>query len=99
LYPEYVKKHISLIIKISRRAPVACNPSYSGDKDKDDCSSRPAWANSSQDPISKIAITKKGWCGALCFLCSNTPQHQKKKKKKKKKPKSQIPQFKSGQKV
>jgi hypothetical protein len=37
----------------------ACNPSYSGGTDQEDCSSKPAWANSSQDPISKIP-NKKG---------------------------------------
>jgi hypothetical protein len=37
----------------------ACNPSYSGGRDQEDCSLKPAWANSSRDPISKIPITKK----------------------------------------
>jgi hypothetical protein len=31
----------------------ACNPSYSGGRDQEARSSKPAWANSSQDPISK----------------------------------------------
>jgi hypothetical protein len=37
-------------------APVAhtCNPSYSGGRDQDDYSSKPAQANISRDPISKI---------------------------------------------
>jgi hypothetical protein len=41
-------------------APVAhtCNPRYSGGRDKEDQGLKPAWANSSQDPISKIPITK-----------------------------------------
>jgi hypothetical protein len=45
-------------------APVAhtCNPSYSGGRDKEDHGSKPARANSSRDPISKIRNTKKG-CG------------------------------------
>jgi hypothetical protein len=30
----------------------ACNPSYSGDRDKEDCNSRSALAKSLQDPIS-----------------------------------------------
>jgi hypothetical protein len=39
----------------------ACNPSYSGDRDQEDCSLKPAWANSSQDLISKTPFTKNGW--------------------------------------
>jgi hypothetical protein len=31
----------------------ACNPSYSGGRNQEDHSWKPAWANSSQDPISK----------------------------------------------
>jgi hypothetical protein len=36
-------------------APVAhaCNPSYSGGRDQEDGGLKPAWANSSRDPISK----------------------------------------------
>jgi hypothetical protein len=30
-----------------------CNPSYSGDRDQEDHGSKPYWANSLQDPISK----------------------------------------------
>jgi hypothetical protein len=37
----------------------ACNPSYSGGKDQEDLICKPAWANSSWDPISKNTITKK----------------------------------------
>jgi hypothetical protein len=36
----------------------ACNPSYSGGRDQDG-GSRPAWANSSRDPISRNTFTKK----------------------------------------
>jgi hypothetical protein len=45
----------------SSLVPVAhsCNPSCSGGRDQEDCGSKPAWANSSQDPISKIPITKR----------------------------------------
>jgi hypothetical protein len=39
----------------------ACNPSYSGGRDQEDLSSKPAWANSSQDPILTKPITKKAW--------------------------------------
>jgi hypothetical protein len=31
----------------------ACNPSYSGDRDQQDHGLKPAWTNSSRDPISK----------------------------------------------
>jgi hypothetical protein len=37
------------------------NPSYSGSRDQEDHLLKPAWANSLQDPISKIPNTKKGW--------------------------------------
>jgi hypothetical protein len=39
----------------------ACNPSYSGGRNQEDCGLKPAQANSSQDPVSKKPITKKGW--------------------------------------
>jgi hypothetical protein len=32
-----------------------------GGRDQEDHSSKSAWANSSQDPISKIPNTKQGW--------------------------------------
>jgi hypothetical protein len=37
----------------------ACNPSYSGGRDQEGCSFKPAWANSLRNPISKTPITKK----------------------------------------
>jgi hypothetical protein len=45
------------------KSPVAhaYNPSYSGGRDQEDHSLKPAQANSSQDPISKKPNTKKGW--------------------------------------
>jgi hypothetical protein len=42
----YLKSHI-------------CNPSYSGDRDQKDHSLRPAWANSSRDPILKKTSQKR----------------------------------------
>jgi hypothetical protein len=39
----------------------SCNPSYSGGRDKEDGGSKPAQANSPEDPILKISNTKKGW--------------------------------------
>jgi hypothetical protein len=49
--------------KTKRQVPVAhaCNSSYSRGKDQEDQVSKPAWANSSRDPIWKIPVTKKGW--------------------------------------
>jgi hypothetical protein len=42
-------------------APVAhvCIPSYSGGRDQEDHGSKPPWANSSWDPISKIPNTER----------------------------------------
>jgi hypothetical protein len=45
----------------------ACNPNYSGGRDQEDHILKPARANSSQDPISKILNPKKGWwSGSRC---------------------------------
>jgi hypothetical protein len=42
----------------------ACNPSYSGGRDD---GAKPAWANSSWDPIFKKPITKKDcWSSSRC---------------------------------
>jgi hypothetical protein len=41
-----------------------CNPSHSGGRDQEDCSSKLTWANSSQDPISKKTHHKK-WAGRV----------------------------------
>jgi hypothetical protein len=38
----------------------ACNPSYSGDRYKEDHSSKPTYANSSTGPYLKKALHKKG---------------------------------------
>jgi hypothetical protein len=66
-----------------------CNPSYSGGRDQEDHSSKPAWTNSSQDPILKIFDTKKGWCMAQVVeslpskddTLISSPSTTKKKKK------------------
>jgi hypothetical protein len=43
----------------------ACNPSCSGGRDQEDCSSKPAQANHSWHPISNIPNKKKGcWTGS-----------------------------------
>jgi hypothetical protein len=41
----------------------ACNPSYLGGREREDRGSRPAQANGSQDPISKI--TRAQWTGGV----------------------------------
>jgi hypothetical protein len=57
----------------------ACNPSYLGGREQEDCSLKPALANSSQDPISKNPSQK--WAGGVAQGVG--PKHHKKKKKKK----------------
>jgi hypothetical protein len=37
----------------------ACNSRYSGGRDQEDYGLKPAWANSSRDPVSKKPIIKK----------------------------------------
>jgi hypothetical protein len=60
----YGKNYTSLKKKIEECSQVlvahACNPSSSGGRDQENYGLKPAWANGSQDPISKISITKKG---------------------------------------
>jgi hypothetical protein len=56
----------------------AYSPSNSGSRDQEDHSLKPAKANSSQDPISKKPITKKGcWSGSRCRPQVQTPVLQK----------------------
>jgi hypothetical protein len=65
------------------QAPVTytCNPSYLGGRDQEDCSSKLAQANSSQDPISKIPNTKRA--GGVAQGVGPEFKHQCHKKKKK----------------
>jgi hypothetical protein len=53
----------------------AYNPSYLGGRDLEDCSLKPAWANSSQDFILKIPNTKKscGSSGKTAYLANVMP--------------------------
>jgi hypothetical protein len=61
LFPEEVTSEAGALVAH------ACNPSYSGGRDQEDHSSKPAQENSSQDPISKKPSTKKGWrSGSRC---------------------------------
>jgi hypothetical protein len=60
----------------------ACNPSYSGGRDR---GSKPAQANSSGDPVSKISNTKKGWQSGsrgIAEALSSNPNTTKTNKKK-----------------
>jgi hypothetical protein len=55
-------KTFYVLVKITRCwVPVAhaCNPSYSAGTDQEAHSSKPAWGNSSQDPISKKKLLTK----------------------------------------
>jgi hypothetical protein len=58
-----------------------CNSSYSGGRDQEDLSSKPAWANSSQDPISKNPSQKRGGGVAQGVVPEFKPQYHAKKKK------------------
>jgi hypothetical protein len=70
IYVNVTKKYtvqLKILIKIfikSRQVLVAhtCNLSYPGSRDQEDGGSKPTWANSSRDPISKRQPHhKKGW--------------------------------------
>jgi hypothetical protein len=56
----------------------ACNPTYPGGRDQEDHGLKPAWANSSWDPVSKIPNIKKGWwSGSKCRPWVQVPVLQK----------------------
>jgi hypothetical protein len=65
-----------------RQVPVAhtCNPSHSRDRDQEDCSSKPAQANSSRDPISKISNTERAGGVAQGVDPEFKPWYRRKKK-------------------
>jgi hypothetical protein len=81
---SYVQR--SKIKLLMRQVLVAhsCNPSYSGGRDQEDCSSKPAQGNSSWDPISKNLLTKN-WAGGVAQSESPefNPQYWKKEIKNK----------------
>jgi hypothetical protein len=59
------------------------NPNYSRGRDQEDCSSKPAWANSFWAPMKKTHH-KKGLVECLkVYALSSNPNTGKKKKKKK----------------
>jgi hypothetical protein len=61
----------------------ARNSSYSGGRDQEDHSLKPAWANSSGDPNFKIPNTKRAGGVAQSVGPEFKPQYCQKKKKKK----------------
>jgi hypothetical protein len=62
----------------------ACDPSYSGGSDQEDHLSKPDWANSSQDPISKNPSQKRAGGVAQGVGPEFKPQYFKRKKKQQK---------------
>jgi hypothetical protein len=62
-----------------------CNLSYSGGRDWEDCGWKPAWANSSRHPISKIPLQKSTGGMAQNLGSEFKPQYCKKQKNEKKK--------------
>jgi hypothetical protein len=57
-----------------------CNPSYSGGRDQEDCSSKPAWTNNSTRPYLKKPFTKIGLVGRLKVRAmSSSPSTTQKK--------------------
>jgi hypothetical protein len=56
-----------------------CNPNYSGGEDQEDCGSKPAQANSVQDPISKNPSQKKAGGVAQSEGPEFKPQYRKNK--------------------
>jgi hypothetical protein len=64
-----VLKHMYVEIKGKKKRECAlvvhaCNSSYSGGRDQENCSLKPAWAGSSQDPILKT-LSQKNWTGKV----------------------------------
>jgi hypothetical protein len=60
-----------------------CNPSYSGGRDQEDHSSKPAQANSSRDPISKKPSQRRAGGVVLGIDPEFKPQYYRKRKEKK----------------
>jgi hypothetical protein len=61
----------------------AYNPSYSGGRDQEDDGLKPAWANSSRDPILKNSIPKRAGGVAQGGGPEFKPQYHRKKGRKK----------------
>jgi hypothetical protein len=65
---------------LARRVAHACNPSYSGGRDQEDCDLKPAQANSLRDPILKNPLHKRASGVAQGVDHEFKPQDRKKKK-------------------
>jgi hypothetical protein len=68
IYPPVLIQYVLVMNKKIIRARSwahTCNPSCSGGRDEKDCGSKPAQANSSQDPISKTPFTHKKRAGRM----------------------------------
>jgi hypothetical protein len=61
----YVRAHLNIFLT-RHWGLMPVNPNYSGGRDQEDSSSKPAQANSSKDPVSKIPITKRTGGVAQC---------------------------------
>jgi hypothetical protein len=61
----------------------ACNPSYSRGRDQEDHGTKPAQANSSQDPVTKIKKNHKKRAGRVAQGTGLDFKHQWYQKKKK----------------
>jgi hypothetical protein len=61
---------------------LTCNPSYSGGRDQEGRSLKPAQANSLRDPISKTPITKRAGGVVQGVGPEFKPQYHKKKERK-----------------
>jgi hypothetical protein len=59
--PQWLDTYVSIIKNGDSQEPVAyaCNPSYSGGRDQENCSLKPAQANKCRDRISKMPFTKR----------------------------------------
>jgi hypothetical protein len=57
----------------------AYNPSYSRGRGQEACCLKPPWENSSQDPVSKIPITKRLMEWLKVKALSSSPRIAKKK--------------------
>jgi hypothetical protein len=72
--PRYLPAYVGIKVIYAR---FWCNPSYSGGRDQKDHSLKPARVNSSWDPISKKATTKKGlveWLKVRPWVQTPVPQ-------------------------
>jgi hypothetical protein len=77
----FIFNFFQIILLATRHQSVA----HYGGRDQEDCSSKSAWANSSQDPISKNPSQKRAGGVAQSLGPEFKPQYCKKRKKRKEK--------------